>query len=148
MALAVPFPFSKFVVLIGDGATPTEVFEAPCAFQSRSLNRTKNLNEIVIPDCDDEDAAAWIDRDVVSMSWSITGDGMLDELSRPVWDFLFIDTESRNVKVVVTRSTGGTFTYAGKAHLTTWNESASRGEKVMFSVELQGDGPLTVTAPP
>lgn len=149
MALAVPIPFSKFVVLLGDGATPTEAFSAPCAFSNRALNRTKNLNEIVVPDCDDEDEPGWVDRDPISKSWGISGDGLLDQSSVEVWDAFFEQNDSKNVKVVVTGSTGSVLvTYTGKAHLMAWNETAARGEKVQFSVEMAGDGALTITPVP
>lgn len=141
MALAKTIRFSDFVVLLGDGAAP-EVFTAPCAFSNRALNRTKNLNEIVIPDCSDEDLPAWIQRDVVSMSWGVSGDGVLDDAWVAKWDDFFALGTSKNIKVVMYKSAGATTTFTGAAHLTTLNFSAARGERVTFTVELAGDGEL------
>lgn len=147
MALAKTIKFSDFVVLLGDGATPTEAFAAPCAFNNRALNRNKNLNENVIPDCDDEDEPSWIERDIVSMSWGISGDGIIDEGSVADWDDFFEQGTSKNVKVILSKSTGAV-TYTGKAHLTTLNYAAGRGERLTFTVEMAGDGRLLSTDTP
>jgi hypothetical protein len=45
-----------------------EVFASPCGLNSRSFNRTAATNETNVPDCDDPDAASWLERDVVSLS--------------------------------------------------------------------------------
>ena len=65
MTQATTYPFSKFLVKIGDGAAP-EVFTDPCGLTSKGFTRTANLNDTNIPDCDDPDAPSWLGRDVVS----------------------------------------------------------------------------------
>jgi Phage tail tube protein len=146
MALVKPIGFADFVLTLGDGATPTEVFAAPCAFSARALNLTKNLNEIVVPDCSDENKPGWIVRDPLSISWDITGEGLLDEGSIDTWDEWFLQTGSKSVKVTMTTTTG-TIVYTGKGHLQTWNRTAARGEELTYSVAIAGSGVLTRTPP-
>ncbi|MCB1394388.1 phage tail tube protein, partial [Nitrobacter sp.] len=107
--------FGKFRVLLGDGADP-EVFTAPCGFTSKSLALSKNLTDVNLPDCDDPDAAAWVGRDVQSLSAQITGEGVLAVESVQKWQAAFDNTESINVKVEIEFSTG-TLTYTGAMHL-------------------------------
>jgi hypothetical protein len=144
MALAITIGFADFVLEIGDGATPTEVFTAPCAFNSRALNFTKNLNEIVVPDCDDEEKPGWIVRDPLSISWEVSGEGLLDEGSIDTWDEWFLDTAARSVRVVITK-TSGTLAYGGKAHLQSFNRTATRGEELSYNVAIVGSGALQRT---
>lgn len=145
MTAATVISFSKFRVLLGDGGDP-ETFTAPCGFNSRALNRAKNVNEIDIPDCDDEDAPAWVGREVRSLSWSVTGEGVLSAQSVEAWEAFFESNASKNVQVEIEMpSPVGTIVKEGAAHLTTFNIAGNRGEKVTVNVELQGDGAL-VTA--
>jgi len=143
MALAVTIGFADFVLTVGDGDTP-EVFTAPCAFNSRALNLTKNLNEIVVPDCADEAKPGWIVRDPLSVSWDIAGEGLLDEGSINTWDSWFMQTDAKNVKLSITR-TGDTLVYSGKAHLQSFNRTANRGEELTYSVAISGSGALSRT---
>ncbi|TCQ25056.1 hypothetical protein C8J33_103232 [Rhizobium sp. PP-CC-3G-465] len=64
--------FGKFVVMLGTRVT-TPVYSAPCGFNSKSLALSKDLSEIVVPDCDDPDTASWVGRHVTSMSDAVTG---------------------------------------------------------------------------
>lgn len=148
MAQATTLTFSKFRVLLGDGAEP-EVFSAPCGFNARALNQSKNLTEVDIPDCDDEDAATWVGRDVRSMTWSVTGEGVLAAESVEEWDEFFESTVSKTVRVEMEfPSPVGIITKTGKAHLATYNQGANRGERAAINVEMQGDGELVRVATP
>jgi hypothetical protein len=147
MAQATTLSFPKLKVELGDGATPTEVFAAPCGLNSRALNRSKNLNEVVIPDCDDEEAPAYVGRDVLSMTWSVTGEGVLAEEAVEAWEALWDSTLSTSVKVTEEFGTT-TVVHLGKAHLATYNHGANRGEKASITIDLQGDGALVTTITP
>lgn len=145
MTKASTLTFSKFRVKIGDGATP-EVFAAPCGFTSRSFNRSKSLNETNVPDCDDEDAPSWTERDVVSNSWSVGGQGVMAAESVELWDAAYESTESVNVLVEIEYpSPVGTVTYAGRAHVENIEDNGEKGQRVLRNISLQGDGKLTRT---
>lgn len=145
MAQATVIGYSKFRILLGDGASP-EVFAAPCGLNTRSLDRTKTLNEIDIPDCADEDAPAWVGREVRSLDWTVSGEGVLSAEAVDMWESFFASTLSRNVRIEEEFiGSVGTITHNGRAHLSTFTLTGERGDKVRVNIELSGDGALVTT---
>lgn len=135
--------FSKLRVLLGDGATP-EVFSAPCGFTERSFVRSKALNEVILADCDNEDLAPAVGRDVASVDWSVSGQGVLAAESVVVWDRFVEQTTSKNVRIeLIFPSPLGTLTYTGAAHLESFEVTGSVGNRVTASVNIVADGVLT-----
>lgn len=143
MAQATVISYSKFRIKLGDGNSP-EVFSAPCGLNTRALNRLKNVSEIDIPDCTDEDAPAAVGREVRSTDWNISAEGVLAAESVQAWEDAYNTTDSINVLIEqeFPNSPPGTIRKIGAAHLTTFNITGNRGEKVAVSIELQGDGAL------
>lgn len=136
---------AKLKIELGDGGSP-EVFTAPCGFTEKSFSRSKSLNEVTIPDCADPDAPAWTARDVASLSWSVSGQGVLAGEAVPTWDAFFASTSSRNVKITVEYpAPTGTIIYVGLAHLESFEVSAQVGNRVTVNVSLTSDGTLTRT---
>jgi len=146
MAVATTLSYSKMRIKLGDGGSP-ETFTAPCGLNTRALRRSKNTNEIDTPDCADEDAPAWVSREVRSLDWGVTGEGVLAVEALALWESFFDGTASKNVQIEIESGTSppGTIIMNGAAHLTTYEVTANRGEKVAVSIELVGDGAL-VTA--
>ena len=135
--------FGKMKVEIGDGAA-VEVFAAPCGFTEKSFTRSKSLNEVSIPDCVDPDAAVVIARDVASISFAVSGQGVLAAESVATWDAFFASTSSRNVKVTLEfDAPTGTITYIGKMHLENFEITGSIGNRVAANISMQSDGVLT-----
>jgi predicted secreted protein len=134
MAKAVTLPFSKFLVLVGNGAVP-EVFAAPCGLNSRSYNRTAATNDTNVPDCDDPDAPSWLERDIVSLSASISGAGVVADEDYDVWETWFNSGESRNVQIKL-----GMRTATGAYKLTKLNITGQRGNRTTLDVTLDSDG--------
>lgn len=146
MAQATTRRFSQFKIYIGDGATPEE-FVTPCGFNEASFVVSKDLTETTVPDCDDPDAAAWVERDVRSLSASFSGDGVMAMESFPTWRDWSLSSEPKNVRVEIagTGSQGGGY-YAFAAHLESCEQNGTRGERVTCSVEGQSTGPVTWVA--
>lgn len=143
MAQATAISFAKFRILLGDGGSP-EVFTAPCGFNSRSWDRTKNLNEVDVPDCADEDKPADVGREVRSLDWTVSGEGLLVEESVATWEAFFASNLSRNVQLELQFPGGvGTLRKRGKAHLGKFTITGNRGDKVTAAIELSADGALT-----
>jgi hypothetical protein len=140
MAKPTTIKFGKFRVKLGDGASP-EVFTAPCGFTSKAFNRNKTLNEVNVPDCDDPDAPAWVERDVAALSWSVTGQGVLAGEAVMTWDDFFQSTDPRNV-LVEFEYPDGIVTYTGAAHLESFEITGEQGQRVLANITLQGDGEL------
>ena len=133
--------FGAFAVMLGDSATPIE-YTAPCGFTSKSLQLTKDLTEVVIPDCDAPDAASWVGRDVASLSAQVTGEGVLAGESAKAWLDAYKSTEPVPVKIVLTLKTER-ITWTGLMHLASLTISAEQGGRVNLNVDMQSDGEMT-----
>lgn len=149
MALPTTLSFGKMIVLLEDLTTPG-TYAAPCGFTDKSLEFAKELADVVIPDCDDPDAAAWVGREVRSLSYSISGEGVLALEAIPTWQELKDRQTSRNVRVIVSGdTTGGTpgngGFYQGRAHLESFSQTGTLGEKLRFNISMQSDGAWTYT---
>lgn len=140
MAKPVTIRFGKFLVMLGDGASP-EQFAAPCGFTSKSLTLTKNLTEVNIPDCDDPDEVAWVGRDAASLSAAVTGDGVLASESVETWLDAFESVDSISVAIELEFPTK-TVRWVGKMHVSSFAPTSEQGGRVTAAVEMQSDGEL------
>lgn len=144
MAQATTLKFGKFIVELDIDGTGT--YTAPCGFTTRGLTLTKDTNDVQIPDCDDPDAPAWLGRDAVSLSASISGEGVLAEESIATWLAAFDSTNAVAAKVTATFASS-TVTWTGNFHLTSFEVSAEQGSRATASVSMDSDGAVTqVTA--
>lgn len=144
MAQATTLPFSAFKVML-ETDTPN-TYAAPCGLTERSITFSKETNDTTSIDCDDEDAPAWVDRDVVSLSAAISGEGVMARESLELWRNAFTTTDTVNARIEVAGNAaqGGGY-WSGKFHLTNFEPGATRGERVSVSVEMQSSGPITWT---
>lgn len=140
MAAPVTVRFGKFKIQLGNGATP-EVFTAPCGFTNKSLQLSKNLTEVNLPDCDDPDKVTWVGRDAQSLSAQVSGEGVLASSSVDAWLSAFESSDSINVKVII-EFPAKTVTWTGKMHISSFSPTAEQGGRVTASVEMQSDGEL------
>ncbi|WP_316165402.1 MULTISPECIES: phage tail tube protein [unclassified Bradyrhizobium] len=136
MAKAQTLLFSKFLVSLGDGNSP-ETFSAPCGLNSRSYNRTAATNETNVPDCDDPDAPSWLDRDVVSMSASVSGAGVVADEDYDTWELWMSSGATKNVQIKL-----GNRVTIGPYKCTKLNLTGQRGNRVTFDVTLDSDGEI------
>ena len=137
MAQATTYPFSKFLVKVGDGNSP-EVFTDPCGLTTKGLTRTANLNDTNIPDCDDPDAPSWLGRDVVSYQGAIAGAGVVAQESYDVWEDWWNAGETRNVRIEL--GSPPEFAWIMPAKLQELSITAERGQKVNMAVAIVSDG--------
>lgn len=127
--------FSQFLIKVGNGATPTEIFASPCGANSRGFNRGAATNDTNVPDCDDPDAASWLERDIVSLSSELSFAGVVADEDFDTWDTWFESGASKNVQVTL-----GLRTWQGPCKLTALNLTGERGQRVTFTATLQSDG--------
>lgn len=148
MAAPTTFRFGAGVFSIGDGATPTELFTKICGFTEYTLAVEKETNDTTVPDCDDPDAAAWTERDVVSQAWSATCSGVLAKEALPLLEAATFQSAPTNIRFDLIGAGTGTGTpnkrYTGRAHIR-HTITGSRGEKVQVEVTVEGDGALIAT---
>ena len=147
MAIAQTIRFSGYRVLLGDGGSP-ETFAAPCGFTERSLAFNRELAETNTPDCADEDAPSWLERDVTSMSATISGQGVLEATALPTWIGLLNTTTSFNARVELWREGTKLGTWQGAFQLESFETSGTKGERVTVNVQMQSDGAVVYTAGP
>lgn len=131
------FKFSEMIISVGDGGSP-ETFGNPCGLTTKSFNGQANTNDTNVPDCDDPEAASWLERDVVSLTRDISGSGVLADEFLGTWDDWFVSANSRNARIHI-----GDFQWSGAYLLTAFQITANLGNKVEISVTLSSDGEIT-----
>nr|DAE48850.1 MAG TPA: major tail protein [Caudoviricetes sp.] len=146
MAKPVTARFGKFLVLLGDGATP-EVFSMPCGFTSKSFSLSNNLTDVEIPDCDDPDAPFAVARDIQSYSATISGEGVLAAEAVPTWSAARQNMDGVNCRVEIEFSSGK-LVYAGAFKFENFELGAESGGRVTINVTMQSDGEITETWTP
>lgn len=140
MTKATTRKFSEFLVELGDGADP-EQFSDPCGLTSRGFERTANMNETNVPDCTNPDDPSWLERDVVSYSASLSGQGVVAAESIDTWEDWWTAGTSKNVRVEL-----GDKAWLGSFKLSQFNITGERGQRVNMSVTMVSDGPITAVA--
>lgn len=145
MAQATTIRGGKIRVLL-ETDTPG-VYGAPCGFTSRSITFTKNLEEVVVPDCDDPDKVDWVGRDAVSLSISVSGEGVLALESVDIWDGAWQSVESVNAKIEY-EFPSKTVTWTGKVHVESLEDTGNNGQRATRNVSLQSDGEMVRTSTP
>jgi hypothetical protein len=141
--------FGKFVVkILKDGGDYTNAndYEKPCGFTSKGYNQTASVSETEVPDCDDEDAPAQVERSVQSLSRTFSGDGVLAMEWRARYQAYYDGGVSKYCRVyldVPLAEHGGY--WQGLFVLSTFNVTGSKGDKLKVSIELQSDGEVPWT---
>lgn len=132
--------FGNFVVQLGDGASP-EVFSAPCGFTSKAFNQTANVQETAVPDCNNPDLPAYIERAVDTQSAEISGNGVMAQEAFDTWETWRASGSSKNARVYP-MGTGNGY-YQGAFVLTQFNNAVQKGQRVNVDVTMQSDGEYT-----
>jgi hypothetical protein len=117
-------------------------YAAPCGFTSRSITLNKALNDFQLPDCDDPDTIDWLGRDAVSLSMSVSGEGVLASESVETWLDAWEDVESVAVKVEW-EFPSKTITWTGNMHVENFEVGAQNAQRATASVSMQSDGAMT-----
>jgi predicted secreted protein len=144
MAQAATSKFGEFLVTIGNGATPTEVFASPCGFTEKSFSLSAQTQSTDVPDCDNPDAATWPETEVRSRSATITGSGVLAKQSAKTWTEKFLLDTAFNAKVIIPGALAdGGGTWNGPWRLTSFEITGTIGEKNKVSVNMESAGKLT-----
>ncbi|MFN3549617.1 MAG: phage tail tube protein [Mesorhizobium sp.] len=116
-------------------------YAAPCGFTSRSISLNKALNEFSLPDCDDPDAVDWLGRDAVSLSMTVSGEGVLASESVETWLEAWEDVEAVPVKIEW-EFPSKTITWTGSMHIESFEVAANNGQRATANVSLQSDGAM------
>lgn len=146
MATATTTTFSKFKILIGDGATPTEVFTAICGLTSKGLQGSADVVTSEVPDCADEDLPSWQEKDVKSVGMQLSGSGMWAKESHEMLLSWFLAGTKKNVKVqYADAATGDTEYLAAPAVLTQMNNAVEKGGRLSADLTFEFTRKPTLT---
>lgn len=144
MTVASTLRYSQFLVKIANDSSP-QSFVAPCGLNSRGFQRTANMAETNVPPCPpDEDDPSWIERDTISLSWELSGSGVVDDAGGDgdfdIWDNWWMDQTTKSVQI-----TCGSRQWTGPAKCQNLNVTGERGQRVSMEVTIVSDGVLTRT---
>lgn len=142
MALVDVVNGEKLLILVGDGATPTEAFDHPCLINTeRGISFSSSLTQEAIPDCANPNDPAWLVAEKDGLSATINGAGMLDVASVEMFDAWFRSDDTKNIKVKIDKTGGSTWT--GAFHLSEWSVTGARKSKATASLTLVSSGVVT-----
>lgn len=144
MAQATTVPGKSLLIKVGDGGSP-ETFTHNCTINAeRGLQLSAQTNDVNVPDCDDPDLMAWVEREKVSLSGTINGSGTLNAPDQDLFWAWLSGSSTKNVKIVtdIAGASGGRV-FSGAFHCTNFELSGNRGEKVNASITLQSSGAIT-----
>lgn len=144
MAQAKTLKFNQQLLMIGDGADPTEGFTAPCGFESLNLSVNIETSTTNIPDCDDPDLPAWLASDEVSKQMVISGEGVLDTDANQMWREWLLAGGEKNIRWLTkgTLANGGGY-WEAPAILSTYEEAGQRGQRWANNIGLTVNGKPT-----
>lgn len=132
-------------ILLGSGADPI-TYAAPCGLTSKSLSINKGLEEVNVPDCDDPTAIDALGRDATSLSWSVSGEGVLAQAAVATWLDAAEGADSVPVKIELEFPTT-TYTWTGYMHVETAEIGApSNTGRVTINLSMQSDGEMVRTS--
>lgn len=141
MAQAKTIRFAGQLLMLGDGATPTEVFAAPCGLTSLNLTVNIETNSTNVPDCADPDLPAWLESDEVSKQMVVGGSGVIDTDAMQIWREWLLTGGEKNVRwfTTGTAANGGGY-WQAPGILSTYEETGERGQRwnVNIGVTLNG----------
>lgn len=135
MARATVSTFGQFIVSVGDGEDP-EVFTKICGLRSKSFGVTNATQTTQIPDCDDEDAPAYEEAQIVSQTMPLSGSGLFAREMQALLLTWAEDGAVKNIRVYPGQATvtGDVSYYAGPALLQELTITGERGDKIQANM--------------
>lgn len=139
--MADPTQTNSLLILLGNGATPTEVFAHPCGANVNSLTLTNNTGEDTVLDCTDPlGEAAAITRWVESQDTALSISGRIAKESWAIWQ-AWAEGTVKNVKIEMGNSVGfGGGTYTVPAILQSFELTRTGKQTVTFNATIVGAG--------
>lgn len=145
--MAAPQTTNKLAIYLGDGATPTEVFGAPCGGNAVTATFTTGTGEVEVLDCDDPfGSPAIIQRWVTTVDMSMSISGVLALSYVKAWRDWADSGAAKNIRVVIDESaaSGGGY-YSMPAILTSLEWGREMLSKVTLTASIVAAGPRTWT---
>ncbi|WP_392338860.1 phage tail tube protein [Loktanella salsilacus] len=138
----------KFIIMLGDGITPTETFAFPCGANARSVTLKNNLGEDVVLDCDDPlGAPAAIQRFLESQDTTMSISGRVAKGdSLEMWRTWADAGTEKNIRIMFDEAvTDGGGYYTVPAFLETLEWGSEGKSSATFTAAIMGSGPRAWT---
>lgn len=140
MAKPKTLSWTKLSVWPGDGASPEDFTSAVCGLTTKSFTISADTSDIVVPDCDDPDEPAWVERVIRSLSSGFSGSGLMAEDIYATWRAWALSGLAKNVRIVIDGTTIAGY-YQGSYVLSSFETNGNQGDgKMQISLQLQSDG--------
>ena len=147
--MARPTTYSGSLVAIYlESATTPGTYVKPCGLTQHTATFTKNMNEVDVPDCDDPDLPAWIEREVSSLDFSASGSGVLAAESVETWWDAYNTTEPINARIYIGKPDNITtgHHWQGQVHVSQFEVGGNRGERANVTINIVSHGEMVMAA--
>lgn len=142
---------TRVAIMMGNGATPTEVFAPMCGITTKGFQQTRATSDTVDWDCADPDASPITVRDVGASDWTISGSGLLHRPLLADVQEAFDSAGPTNFRFMFDEATGAEVIdgyYAGPGIITDFNITGTNGEYLAVSLTISAAGPKAFVANP
>jgi hypothetical protein len=145
--MADPTLTSRFLILLGDGASP-ETFASPCGANARSVRLINNLGSEALLDCDSPlDQVAAIRRWLESQDTEISISGRVSLESWADWRAWADNGAEKNIRVLVDEASADGGGYWSLEAFLGQLELGTEGKSTMtFTATISGSGRRVWTA--
>ncbi|AYJ87670.1 hypothetical protein D3Y57_19245 [Sphingomonas paeninsulae] len=134
-----------FTILMGDGATPAEVFTVLCGLNTRSFTIQTNTSDVFVADCALPEDVPARQVNLTGKQWDMSGAGLYNRTDATriraavgvVKNYRFSELEPASPAVAVDSGW-----WAGAFVLTNWQQQAADGQYVTASMTFVSDGPV------
>jgi len=139
--MADPTLTNEFLIMIGDGGTPTEAFSWLCGAKARKAKFTNNTGETEVLDCSDPTGSpAALARWVVSQDTNLEISGNISVEALPTLRAWADGPDPKNIRIVIDETAANNGGYWGLAAILQELEFAqeSATDKATFTATIVG----------
>jgi hypothetical protein len=134
--------WTKLTIWVGDGGSPEDFNKYVCGLTTKSFTLQGQTSDTVVPDCDDPDQPAWIERVMRSLSSSVAGAGVMAEENRDFFADWMLSGASKNCRIAVDGTDA--IYFAGAYLLTKFELTGNESDgKINVSLAFDSDGEVT-----
>lgn len=145
MALTDKLKGRFLAIMMGDGATPTEVFAPMCGLNDKSFQQTRATSDTTDWDCADPDLPPVIVRDLGASDWTISGSGLLHRPLLADVQAAFDSGSPTNFRWAYNDDVIDGY-YAGPGIITDFTQTGANEGYVQISLTISAAGPAAFVA--
>ena len=137
----------KYEEMVLEIESAPDVFARPCGMKGVTVNRSAELDSDEIPDCDDESKPFSVEKEVRSLTVTVSGSGVWARQSHGMFVEWFYSGTPKKIRLGhLNAAVGDTEYETGTAFLKSLSNQRTKGKKVTAEIELEFNGTPTRTA--